>query len=212
MKRVTCYVDGFNLYHAIDDLTQPHLKWLDLWSLAESLTYPRERLVSVNYFSAFATWLPDKYARHRVYVRALELRGVTTFMARFKEKDRQCYGCGSHWIDHEEKETDVHIALKILADAFDDIFDRAIIISGDSDLVPVLTMVHTRFPTKGLLVAPPPGRYAGARDLRQQASSQMEITKGRIARNLLPAEVSGGDDDPVVTRPREYDPPPPSPP
>ncbi len=128
-------------------------------------------------------------------------------MGHFKAKQRRCNSCGVQWWAHEEKETDVHIALKILADAFDDIFDRAIIISGDSDLVPVLTTVHTRFPRKGLLVAAPPGRYAAARDLRKQASSEMEITKGRIARNLLPAEVSGGDGDPVVTRPREYDPP-----
>ncbi|MFO1241201.1 MAG: hypothetical protein U1E64_12690 [Sphingomonadaceae bacterium] len=28
MRRVIVYIDGFNLYHAIDDLGQPHLKWL----------------------------------------------------------------------------------------------------------------------------------------------------------------------------------------
>ena len=27
--RVACYIDGFNLYHAIDDLDKPHLKWLE---------------------------------------------------------------------------------------------------------------------------------------------------------------------------------------
>ena len=37
-KRVACYVDGFNLYHAIDDLRKPHLKWVNLWALAESLS------------------------------------------------------------------------------------------------------------------------------------------------------------------------------
>jgi antitoxin HicB len=25
MTRVSCYVDGFNLYHAVDDLQKPHL-------------------------------------------------------------------------------------------------------------------------------------------------------------------------------------------
>ena len=32
-KRVAVYVDGFNLYHAIDELRDNQLKWLDLWQL-----------------------------------------------------------------------------------------------------------------------------------------------------------------------------------
>jgi hypothetical protein len=30
MRRVIVHIDGFNLYHAIDDLRKPWLKWLDL--------------------------------------------------------------------------------------------------------------------------------------------------------------------------------------
>lgn len=33
-ERVICYIDGFNLYHAIRDLKQPYLKWVNLWTLA----------------------------------------------------------------------------------------------------------------------------------------------------------------------------------
>ena len=46
MNRIIAYIDGFNLYHAIDDigkpdrrrpnaatLRKPHLKWLNLWSV-----------------------------------------------------------------------------------------------------------------------------------------------------------------------------------
>ena len=56
-KRVFVYVDGFNLYHAIDDLNQDHLKWVNLWALSEKLIAQdgREQLVVVKYFSAFAT-------------------------------------------------------------------------------------------------------------------------------------------------------------
>ena len=36
MLRVTVYVDGFNLYHAIEALADPILKWTDLRSLAQS--------------------------------------------------------------------------------------------------------------------------------------------------------------------------------
>lgn len=39
-ERIVCFVDGFNMYHALKQLQQPHLKWLDLqllFSRADSL-------------------------------------------------------------------------------------------------------------------------------------------------------------------------------
>lgn len=201
--RLACYVDGFNLYHAINDLRQPHLKWLDLWSLAQSLARPDETLVAVNYFSAYATWLPPQYARHRNYTKALKLHGVSVHMARFKTGVRQCYRCGNTWDNHEEKETDVRIAVKLVTDVFDDIFDRAIVISADSDLVPAIELVRARFPKKHLLVAAPPGRFSSARDLKPR----LEISKARLAKHLLPAEVYDKDGALVTMRPNSYDPP-----
>ena len=35
MSRVAIYIDGFNLYHSIDELKRPQLKWLNLWALSE---------------------------------------------------------------------------------------------------------------------------------------------------------------------------------
>jgi hypothetical protein len=32
-ERVICFVDGFNLYHALHSIGKPHLKWLDLRKL-----------------------------------------------------------------------------------------------------------------------------------------------------------------------------------
>jgi hypothetical protein len=58
MTRVACYVDGFNLYHAIHELNKPHLKWLDIRALAASLCREGETLTKVAYFSAYPTWLP----------------------------------------------------------------------------------------------------------------------------------------------------------
>lgn len=36
-RRFIAYVDGFNLYHAIDDLRRPELKWLDLQGLCRGI-------------------------------------------------------------------------------------------------------------------------------------------------------------------------------
>jgi hypothetical protein len=136
--RVACYVDGFNLYHAIVDLNRPYLKWVNLSALAQSLCRAGETLAKVEYFSAYATWKPDQYSRHRQYVAALKNFGVVCNMARFSEKSAGCLSCGAKWKRHEEKETDVHFSLTLLEDAIDDVFDRAIIISADSDHVPAV--------------------------------------------------------------------------
>lgn len=54
--RVSAYIDGFNLYHAIDATRRHELKWLDLRRLCEVYApRPDHELIAVNYFSAFAT-------------------------------------------------------------------------------------------------------------------------------------------------------------
>ena len=114
-KRAVAFIDGFNLYHALHDLKQPHLKWLDLWQLCERFTGSKLQLHKVLYFSAFAAWRPDPYKRHRGYVQALRHVGIEPIMGHFKAKDRGCLSCGARWIAHEEKETDVNIALHLLS-------------------------------------------------------------------------------------------------
>jgi len=206
--RVACYIDGFNLYHAIDDLRKPHLKWVDLWKLADSLCRPHETLVRVAYFSAYATWLPDRYSRHRAFVAALRTVGVDCHMARFSEKTERCKRCGAVWKRHEEKETDVHFSLTFLEDAIDDVFDRAIIISADSDHVPAARRVRQRFPAKEVFVATPPGRHRNARELLKVCTGGTPITAGRIARCLLPEELREPGGALAASRPPAYRPPP----
>ena len=78
-QRVICFIDGFNLYHAIKRLNVPYLKWLNLWSLASVFVRPKsQQLVDVVYFSAYADWLPQSKKRHVQYVKALIASRVST--------------------------------------------------------------------------------------------------------------------------------------
>jgi hypothetical protein len=201
-RRVIVYVDGFNLYHSIAELKEPCLKWLNLWSLGLSLVGWNEQLVAVKYCSAFATWLPGPFARHRQYVRALECVGVQPIMGRFKQKARECNQCHARWTSHEEKETDVNIAIHLIKDVLTNQFDRAIVISADSDLVPAVNMAKDYDRTKNIDVVAPPKRFGHARDLKPIIS----ISVGRIRKNLLP-ETLNHKDGTTITRPTEYDPP-----
>jgi hypothetical protein len=51
-----CYVDGFNLYHSIEALHEPPLKWSDLRALAQSFLSTDDELRGVVYFTAIADW------------------------------------------------------------------------------------------------------------------------------------------------------------
>ena len=216
MSRTIAYIDGFNLYHAIDDIgkpdtrkpnstakRRPHLKWLNLWSLCDSLVAPQDVLSEVNYFSAYATWLQDAHKRHVEYVRALQHVGVSCILGHFKNKQKTCKSCGVQWTVHEEKETDVHIAARIIADAYEDRFDKAILITADSDLAPALNIIRARFPSKQLLIIAPPDRFNHARSLK----TAMALTPGRLEKHLLPAEARAPDGSLVFKRPVSYDPP-----
>lgn len=188
-RKLICYVDGFNLYHAIDRLGCPRLKAVDIWALAKSLLRDEEHLEGVEYFSAYATWLPKAYRRHQIYVRALQEAGVSVNMAHFKEKIIRCNKCKNIWKSREEKESDVRLALAVVEGAVDDKYDRAIIVSADSDLVPAVKSVKKRAAHKEVLIATPPGRRKVARDLVAAANgSAIEISQKRLAQHLFPEE------------------------
>ncbi len=205
-KRVIAYIDGFNLYHAIDDLNVNHLKWVNLWDLCTAFTIPsKEELVGVYYFTAHATWLADAYARHKDYVSALNHFGVTTVLGHFKEKDAGCYTCGARWKSREEKESDVNIAIHLLNDAHLDRYDKAIVVTADSDLVPAIDMTIESVADKEILVATPPNRYKIAREIRATVETR-KIRQKHLANNLLP-ECIVINDNVTIYRPSSYNPP-----
>jgi uncharacterized LabA/DUF88 family protein len=203
MRRVIAYIDGFNLYHAIDDLKKPHLKWVDLHKLAQSICGADETLMGVYFFTAYPTWKPNSLARHQEYVTALRHIGVRCVIGHFKSKTQTCNKCGATWTRHEEKETDVAIAVQLMADAFTNQFDRALIISADSDMAPALRTIRQHHPNRTLDVIAPPNRFGSARDLKPK----LAITPGRLAKCLLPETVTGQDGKVIFTRPTEYAPP-----
>lgn len=187
MRSTIVYIDGFNLYHAIDRLAVPALKWLDLRLLSEGLLRPGETLAAVKYFSAYATWRPS-HLKHRTYVKALQARGVDIILGQFKEKPRRCPSCSSRWTTHEEKETDVHIAVQMVTDALSGMADRLILISADTDLVPPIKAVALHAPQCEVFVATPPGRFAICRALRPK----LEIREARLRAARLPHKVDIG--------------------
>ena len=208
-KRVDAFIDGFNLYHAIDDLRENHLKWINLRELCEKFAArPGYTIKHVYYFSAYATWLRGAFGRHRAFVGAIEECGATPVLGNFKQKDRKCRRCGTVWIAHEEKETDVNIALYLLDGANRDEYDRALLFSADSDLTPAVKMVKTRFPEKEVHIVTPIGRHpSGSLMTAANQRKPSRIKKMHLESCLLPERVKTDQGVLIAERPLEYDPP-----
>lgn len=83
--------------------------------------------------------------------------------------------------------TDVYIAVELLTDAFQDLYDTALLISADSDLTPPLTAMRRLFPGKRAVVAFPPNRTS--QELKIVASGYFIIGRRNIAKSLFPLEV-----------------------
>jgi uncharacterized LabA/DUF88 family protein len=204
-QRVASFIDGFNLYHAINNLRRPELHWTDLRALSKVfLKTHSEELSQVFYFSAYAEHVSEsKQKCQRAYIEALKLRNVRPVLGHFKTKNRKCPSCSHTWLGHEEKETDVNIALFLLNLAYQDAFDRALIVSNDSDLAPAIQMVRAQFPQKRITTVTPPQYYCSY-ELLQVSSDKTKIRVEHLERSLLPAVVTDASRLISIPRPPEY--------
>lgn len=203
--RVTVYIDGFNLYHAIDDLGQPYLKWLNLWRLAEKLAQGHGKLSRVIYCTAYRDRNPGKKARHRFYIDALKLVGVTPIFGHEADENLSCYACGHTWTVKREKATDLNLGLSLYEDALDDLFDVAFVLSADSDQAAAFAYVKRRFPAKKLFTVAPPGRPL-SKHLYNLVDGKKVLKEKDIHEAIFPKIVFNADGTQQVTRPAEYDP------
>lgn len=179
------FIDGFNLYHAIDDspALRPY-KWLNIVGLSKSLLKENEHLEKAHFFTTIVPWSQKKAERHREYIHALEWAGARIILGEFHRKSVQCKLCGKMFEKYEEKQTDVNIAVELMRYAYEDAFDTAIVISGDSDLTSALQLVKDVHPEKRIAVGIPPGRKA--KQLKAVSHFSLKILSEHIIKNQLP--------------------------
>jgi uncharacterized LabA/DUF88 family protein len=193
MQRVITYVDGFNLYFGLKDSRFKKYYWLDLPALSAALLKPGQQLVATHYFTARIRTNGRNAAdakRQTNYIDALAAQdNLTVHEGHYLEKTQRCNGCGATWKAYEEKMTDVNIAAQMLADAYEDRFDTAFVISGDSDLTTPIQQVRNRFPDKRLIVVFPPNRQSA--QLKKAANGFLSIGEDKLRQNQLP--------DPIIT-------------
>jgi hypothetical protein len=131
----------------------------------------------------------------------MTLPNLHIFYGHYLHKKVHCGYCQRDWNVPEEKMTDVRIATELIFDAFDNRFDTAIVISGDSDLVPPIDRVKKQFPHKIIGLAFPPARESN--DLKKYADYHFVISRTALRESVFPEKVTG-QGGVILERPAEW--------
>jgi len=159
--KIIIYIDGFNLYYGC--LKKTLYKWLDINKMCR-LLFPNDEIVKIKYFTAPIKLRnndsdPDGPNRQQIYLRALRtlpnleiIEGIfLRHRISMKLADKDGY---AFVIKNEEKGTDVNIATNLVNDAHNGLFERAVVISNDSDLVMPINVVVQEIKLRVTVVSP----------------------------------------------------------
>jgi len=189
MARVITYIDGFNLYFGMKNQFQNKYLWLDVEALSNSLIGSNQVLAVTKYFTSRVTNQPDKEKRQRTYLEALQTATSCQFYyGRYQPNVTNCKTCGSVWPSPKEKMTDVNIATQMLMDAYTNAFDTAILVSGDTDLIPPILAIKQHFSEKMIGVAFPPSRHSIA--LQNVVDFSFIIGRKKLRDSQLPSPIT----------------------
>jgi uncharacterized LabA/DUF88 family protein len=201
---VIAYIDGFNLYHGLHDKYGRRYLWLDLVLLVQRLR-PKDDIVAVRYFTAHVLDDPAALVRQRTYLDALKAhRGdaIDIVLGRYQSKTRTCRHCGGTWTHYEEKETDVNIAVSLVADTAAGASEIALIVSADSDLCPAIRTARSLGRHRGMIAAFPPRRSSF--EIRSLIPRAFTIAAADLRNSLLPETVPDTTTDGALKRPGHW--------
>jgi uncharacterized LabA/DUF88 family protein len=196
-KRVFAFIDGFNLYHAIerfdrgatevDKQRYQGYKWLNLNSLLAQFIRNDEELSKVFYFTTFPVWDEAKRLRHQTYASAQKYMGAEVILGEFKSKELICRAvCKQPFRAWEEKQTDINIAVSMME--WVDSYDTAILLTADSDQVPTVKLLRRLHPEKTIISLPPIGR--GCKELKKVCNLQSKMVEAHLRACQLPNPIS----------------------
>jgi len=174
---------------------------LNLQKLAQNLLVEGQELITTKYFTSRISSPPDKQKRQATFIEALEtLENFHIFYGKYQDNQVKCFNCGNTFLKSGEKMTDVNIAVELLTDAFQDKFDKAILVSADSDLSGPIKKVQQLFPEKTIIVAFPPNRKS--KELANLTTNFI-IGRKKIADSVFPEEVIK-EDGFILKRPERW--------
>ncbi len=143
-ERVMILIDGSNFYHSTKSIRKQGYR-IPFQKLIDELVRNKE-LVNASYYIASLDKEinPKKYEEHQRFLNILRkipnFKVVLCNLEKIKTKDRS--------FAYVVKGDDIQLAHDFLMGAVDDLYDIAIIVSGDADFIPLIKTVRERYKKK----------------------------------------------------------------
>ena len=196
---VNAYIDGLNLFYGC--LRGSPYKWLDPMRLIQSLAGSQCHIGRVKYFTAIVEAKRDNPLapqRQAEYIRAMKHQnpGLEVFYGRFQRDEIEVDNAKPppakfRGFRDKEKKSDVNMATHLLNDAWLDTYDRAIVLSNDSDFSEAMRLVKHHFPRKKLWLVTPDETEQPAGDLIKYADIHRKVRPRALKKSQLPDPIPG---------------------
>jgi uncharacterized LabA/DUF88 family protein len=142
-------------------------------------------LIKVKYFTARVNHPQDKSRRQSQYLEAIQtLQKTEIIYGNYSTNIVLCKQCGQTHLESKEKMTDVNMAINLIADVIENVYDVALVITADSYLVPAIKLAKKINPEKKIVVFFPPERSSV--NLAKVADVTRSIFENRIAKSIFP--------------------------
>ena len=138
-ERVAIFIDGSNFYHSVRNTTDLKNKKIDFAKLVNALKGDR-LLIKTNYYNAPLDRGHNEktyWAQQRFFSKLKQIPDFNVILCNLR-KIRKSDGT----FEFAVKGDDIYLATDMISLAYEDVYDSAILVSGDGDFVPAIKKVQ----------------------------------------------------------------------
>jgi len=137
-ERVFIIIDGSNFYHRLKEISLKNLLSFDYKKFSEFLARGREVVLKKYYIGAIRVQERNPksfklWKNQRILLGRIKKSGFEIGFGHMLKTDR-----------YHEKGVDVLMAVDLLIGAYEDLFDTAILVTSDTDLIPAIDKVREK--------------------------------------------------------------------
>lgn len=189
--RTYIYIDGFNFYYLA--LRFSNFKWLNFKALFQKILSSKNEILKIKYFTANVSGKYDqnKPRRQSTYLKALQsyIPEIEIIKGYFQTHEVEMPIANTPRnkvtvLKTEEKCTDVSLAVHLVNDGWKNLYDCAVVLSNDGDLLEALKIVHDELKLCIGLITP--GKVRTSKSLLKYATFQKRIRTNLLRNSQLP--------------------------
>jgi uncharacterized LabA/DUF88 family protein len=182
MVRICIYIDGANFLYGIRYINKKYTDFKFDFEKFVNEVKGRNELVCVYYYNASLKQELNKELFIKQQQFFERLRKIKSFKVVLCKRQRRSSSDGKEF--YAIKGDDIHLAVDMLKDAFEDRFDEAVLVSGDGDFSPLVRYVKD----KGKIVENYHFKALVSLDLIKECNLNKEIDKKMVNRLFLRGE------------------------